>query len=111
MTVPENPCYEAFVCPSCLQSLVECGDPDRPDVFECTGCSQLAPLWYLRLMGIHECEREEQTTIFERHRSVPHTELDPTTLKPLREYGRSRNLEDYADMRALLADGYEWQPE
>lgn len=106
-----NPCAdnEAYVCPVCLGSFAP--SLDRPDLWVCLGCEQIAPLWYLRVMGIHECERDEQTTIWERHASVPHIELDPETLRPLREYGRSRNLDDYAEMRAMLAAGYEWVPE
>lgn len=96
--------YEAFVCPTCLGSFnVVSDDPD--EMCECLGCQLLAPLWYLRLVGVHECERDDLPEIFERHRSVPHIDADG------REWGRTRRLDDYAEVRAMLAAGYEWQPE
>lgn len=95
--------YDAFVC-HCLGSIhVETGaEPD--DYGECLNCGLIAPVWYLRLMGIHECERDSFVDAFERAVSMPVEFLG-------REYGRTRKLDDYANIRAMLADGYEWVPD
>lgn len=67
---------EAYVCPLCLNSLMPMPDGDNAG---CTYCNVVAPLWYLRLRGIHECEREEQTTAFERLTSIPVILADGTS--------------------------------
>lgn len=75
--------YEAFVCPLCMGSInVVAGDPDES--CECLDCNRAAPLWYLRIMGVHECERDDMPDLFERHLSVPVISLRDG------EYGRSR---------------------
>jgi hypothetical protein len=58
---------EAYVCPICLGSI----QPTDDERAECLVCAHNAPLWYLRLRGVHECERDEYVPYWERLTSTP----------------------------------------
>lgn len=103
--------YESFLCPICLGAFDVGLDDEPDDVIACLSCGLLSPLWYLRLMGVHSCELTDDDNppeIVERLRSTPHLDAQG------REYGRTRRLSDYDDLRAeravMSAHGYEFIP-